>query len=471
MEEEFADEPDEEEEEADKRKKKKGKGGKEGEEMEVGDDFYMVVKGRQFELLSGKYIIRLAHANANLVEDWLDMLRNTATTMYQKSPIFNQVYATVWVMNDPLPIQMMIEETAKVGTLIKRLCKELKINNEYQWALFETWSDMDIPGTHGMRRRRVTNRERVLDELLLSWEIATRKRYGFVSGLHEAAFKVTLCKATSMCPNNRSRDEIMLEYAQAVEDLRAGRFVPENENELFDLCALAYFKELMEGEQEEGAPPLASTDVSFAPALMGENELKYLPVSWEPRLVAEKDSWAASVTAAFPKLLHEELEHVDNMPKIRELVADARMIDDPTALSVAEIYIDRVRRSPKCFAESFRADLWSAEKIYGMVLLINYAGVSMFTQDKEPKFIGSFGYTDALISWLTTDDNMITCYVVHKASKKAAKLHFVTQEANEINALLTAYSSEVLAEQKKLDKEAANRKRAADKLLENQLTA
>jgi len=95
----------------------------------------------------------------------------------------------------------------------------------------------------------------------------------------------------------------------------------------------------------------------------------------------------------------------------------------------------------------------------------------MFTQDKEPKFIGSFGYTDALISWLTTDDNMITCYVVHKASKKAAKLHFVTQEANEINALLTAYSSEVLAEQKKLDKEAANRKRAADKLLENQLTA
>jgi len=256
-----------------------------------------------------------------------------------------------------------------------------------------------------------------------------------------------------------------------VEDLRAGRFVPENENELFDMCALSYFKELMEGEQEEGAPPLASTDVSFAPALMGENELKYLPVSWEPRVAAETDSWAASVTAAFPKLLHEELEHVDNMPKIRELVADARMIDDPTALSVAEIYIDRVRRSPKCFAESFRADLWSAEKIYGMVLLINYAGVSMFTQDKEPKFIGSFGYTDALISWLTTDDNMITCYVVHKASKKAAKLHFVTQEANEINALLTAYSSEVLAEQKKLDKEAANRKRAADKLLENQLTA
>merc|ERR1712070_1095970 len=109
----------------------------------------------------------------------------------------------------------------------------------------------------------------------------------------------------------------------------------------------------------------------------------------------------------------DELEYTENMTKVRELIADARMIDDPTALGVAEIYIDRIRRSPKCFAESFAADLWSAEKIYGMVLLINYAGVSMFTQDKEPKFIGSFGYTDALISWLVTDDNMITCYVVH----------------------------------------------------------
>ena len=66
---------------------------------------------------------------------------------------------------------------------------------------------------------------------------------------------------------------------------------------------------------------------------------------------------------------------------------------------------------------------------------------------------------------------MLTVYLVHKSAKKAAKLHFVTQEATEISALLTQYSAEVLTEQKKLDKEAANRKRAAEKLLENQLTA
>jgi len=469
LEEEFIDDEDEDEDEDDAAKKKKKH--KEGEEMEVDDDFYMVVKGRQFELLSGKYIIRMGHANANLIEDWLDTLRNTATTMYQKSPIFNQIYLTVWCMNDPLPIQMQVEETAKIGIVIKRLAKELKIANEYQWALFETWADIDIPGTNGMRRRRATNRERVIDELLLSWEVATRKRYGFVAALSETAFKITLCKATSMCPNPRSKDEIGLEYAQAVADVTSGRFVPTSEQESFDMCALSWFKVLMEGEQEEGAPPLASTDVAMTAAVMQDKEMDYLPATWEPRLLAERDSWGQTVAESFKAILQDELEYTESMTKIRELIADARMIDDPTALGVAEIYIDRVRRSPKCFAESFAADLWSAEKIYGMVLLINYAGVSMFTQDKEPKFIGSFGYTDALISWLVTDDNMITCYVVHKASKKAAKLHFVTQEANEVNALLTAYSSEVLQEQKRLDKEAANRKRAADRLLENQLSA
>ena len=63
---------------------KKEKKGPPGEEMAVGDDFYMVVKGKTFELLSGSSIIRLGHANAQLVDDWLDILRNTGTTMYQK---------------------------------------------------------------------------------------------------------------------------------------------------------------------------------------------------------------------------------------------------------------------------------------------------------------------------------------------------------------------------------------------------
>jgi len=431
----------------------------------------MVVKGKQFELLSGSVIIRLAHPNAQLVDDWLAILRNTATVMYQKSPILMQAYASICVENLAEPVTLMVEETTRVFAMVKRLCKELRVQNEYQWAFYETWADIDIPGTHGMRRRRCTAKERVLDELFLSWEIATRKRYGMVASLNDNAFKLTLCKATSLVPNNRTKEEINLEYAQALSDVCGSRFVPENESELFDLCALAWFKELMEADQEEGAPPLASTDVAMTPAVMQDHELKYLPASWAARLPDEGETWRTTVSENFVKILHEELEHTDDMTKVRELIADARMIDDPTSMSVAEIYIDRVRRSPKCFAESFRADLWSAEKNYSLVLMINYAGISLFTQDKEPKFISSFGYTDALISWLTTEDDMITLYLVHKGSKKAGKLHLITEEANEINALLTQYSAEVLAEQKKLDKEAANRKRANERLLENQLSA
>ena len=121
------------------------------------------------------------------------------------------------------------------------------------------------------------------------------------------------------------------------------------------------------------------------PATMNDQEMKYLPAAWNDRKDAEADAWKQTVCESFTKILHTELEHVDGMTKVRELIADARMIDDPTAMSVCEIYIDRVRRSPKCFTESFRADLWSAEKVYGLQLMINYTGVSLFTQVRHPR--------------------------------------------------------------------------------------
>eukprot|EP00966_Prymnesium_polylepis_P191438 4436513-Prymnesium_polylepis.1 len=204
-------------------------------------------------------------------------------------------------MNSKEPVQLMVEETTRVSAIIKRICKELKITNEAQWAFYETWNDIDIPGTHGMRKRRVTAKERILDELFLSWEIATRKRYGMVAGLHQDAFKLTLMKATSL-GTNRTKDEILLEYAQAVADLTSGRFIPENESEIFDLCALAWFSELMEGEQEEGAPPLQSSDVSMSVSTMQGNEMKYLPSTWEERKEAEGAGWCQTVATVFSQL-------------------------------------------------------------------------------------------------------------------------------------------------------------------------
>jgi hypothetical protein len=87
-----------------------------------------------------------------------------------------------------------------------------------------------------------------------------------VAALYEDAFKLTLLKATSLTPSSRTRDEIALEYAQAVGDVTSGRFVPEEESEIFDLCALAWFKELVEEPVDEGAPALTSADVAMSAA-------------------------------------------------------------------------------------------------------------------------------------------------------------------------------------------------------------
>lgn len=263
----------------------------------------------------------------------------------------------------------------------------------------------------------------------------------------------------------------MLEYAQALEDMKSGRFHPADESETFDLCALSWFIEMYTEASEEGGTTLASTDINMTAATMMDNELKYLPYSFADQVKKKGEEWCGAVATAFQQIIHDEIKHDEGLTKVREITADHRMIEDPTALGMAEVYIDRVRRSAQCFAFDTSAELWSAEKTYRMKLLVNHTGLAMMTQEKNTKHIATFGFTDSLISWLTTDDNMLTVYVVHKASKKAAKLHFVTPEAGEVQTLLAAYSGEVLSEQKKMDKELANRGRAQAKLLENQLTA
>ena len=64
----------------------------------------------------------------------------------------------------------------------------------------------------------------------------------------------------------------------------------------------------------------------------------------------------------------------------------------------------------------------------------------------------SFWFSDSLISWLALND-MLTVHVVHKATKRSAKLHFLTREAMQVKTMLTRYSEAVLQELKKIDKE------------------
>merc|ERR1719224_255136 len=84
------------------------------------------------------------------------------------------------------------------------------------------------------------------------------------------------------------------------------------------------------------------------------------------------------------------------------------------------LFVDRVRRSPKCFGMQFMAAIW--------------------TQDR-------------------THNDMLTLHVVHKPTKRSAKLHFLTREAQQVKTMLTRYSEAVLQELQKIDKEKALRKK------------
>ena len=63
-----------------------------------------------------------------------------------------------------------------------------------------------------------------------------------------------------------------------------------------------------------------------------------------------------------------------------------------------------------------------------------------------------------VVSYLALND-MLTVHVVHKPTKRSAKLHFLTREAMVIKSMLQRYADAVLHELQKLDKERANREK------------
>ena len=95
------------------------------------------------------------------------------------------------------------------------------------------------------------------------------------------------------------------------------------------------------------------------------------------------------------------------------------------------IYIDRIRRSPRCFAMQFVAELWSEEKTFAVLIHVNYLGLHIYTPSETPLLMCSFRYVDSLVSWLSLND-MLTVHVVHEPTKRSAKLHFLTREALQI---------------------------------------
>jgi len=488
----------------DKKKGKKGKeaasGGGGGKpksnkakpvEMKIEGEFYSLVKGKQFDLRNGRLIFRLASGVPAIAEEWLNTLTAATTTMYQKSPIFAQNFIKVHLVNGEVSRQLINENTVCVN-LVKRMCKEFALNNDGEWGLYEQWDFPDLPGMPGMRERKVPNMEVLLDQTMLKWEVATRVRWGMVAAMPENSFKLVLRKSSSLTPTTRSKEELALEYRQALIDYREGVFTMEEPAELtpegdevWDMAACAAFKDAFDkrlaeaaaAEEEGGLTAERSRElqrtlehniVDMDPADLDGVEPDYLPAAWwsgaeggevgKPTL----GEWRKKICDHFHTLLVEEIADTgEAMSVTRRLMFEYRMEADPNAYSIMNLFVDRVRRAPKCFAMQFMAHLWSQERTHGVVLQVNYLGLHIYTPGEAQSLMCSFQFLDSLVSWLALND-MLTVHVVHKPTKRSAKLHFLTRESLQIKTMLTRYSEAVLQELQKLDKERANRAKIGD---------
>ena len=110
--------------------------------------------------------------------------------------------------------------------------------------------------------------------------------------------------------------------------------------------------------------------------------------------------------------------------------------------AIMGLFVDRIRRAPKCFGMQFLAAIWTQDRTHNVVLQVNYLGLHIYTPGEAQTLMCSFQFLDSLVSWLALND-MLTVHVVHKPTKRSAKLHFLTREAMQIKTMLTRYSEAV----------------------------
>lgn len=92
------------------------------------------------------------------------------------------------------------------------MCKKHVLNNESEWGLLEMW---DHPGiVNNMSERKLPGDELLMDQTILAWERAARKKFGIVSVVPQSAFKLMMRKVSSLMPQARTKKEQHLEFCQ-----------------------------------------------------------------------------------------------------------------------------------------------------------------------------------------------------------------------------------------------------------------
>ena len=233
----------------------------------------------------------------------------------------------------------------------------------------------------------------------IAWEQAARKKYGLVSMVPATAFQLVLRKQTSLLPQARTKKEQHLEFCQALADMREGRFTTSNKEEIFELAALAVFKDLHEGMADvEHEEELVLEEGQLTAQLS-----HYLPSHWFRALELKRPpvqrqqvaDWDAAVVRAFNELTRSELDEFTAgraATQVRKIVAAFRMETDLNAVASTRMFIERVRLAPLCFSAQYIAEMWSVDKILKVLVVINYGGLHIYRLGAAPLLLSTFDF-------------------------------------------------------------------------------
>ena len=120
--------------------------------------------------------------------------------------------------------------------------------------------------------------------------------------------------------------------------------------------------------------------------------------------------------------------------------------------AAARILLDRLRRTPCCFAAQFSVTLWrdvEAEEIVELDAFVSYTGLHLHSAGDSQGLLASFTFDDSLVGWVSVNSMLVLTVVDSEdPSKKQLKnLHLRTNEATSMRMLLTSYA-EVVAEER-----------------------
>ena len=250
----------------------------------------------------------------------------------------------------------------------------------------------------------------------------------------------------------RTKKEQHLEFCQALADVKDGRFSAENKTEIFDLAALAIFKDLREGmSEEEQEEELVLEDGQLTAQLH-----HYLPTYWFKALEHKKpavrllqlEEWDRRVVTAFNELTREELNEEECTTEVRKIVYSFRLETELNALAATRMFIERVRLAPLCFSAQYQAEMWSVDKILKVLVVINAGGFHVYRLGGTPMLLSSFNF-ETLVSWQSMNDMLIIniiCTSKVDMTKRREKLRFLTRESVHMKNLLSKYGEVVLAQ-------------------------